>query len=99
MSAEPRRSTCAGSYETRYTFDSGLVGRTETAQARGQPNALPSRSLKARLTAAGQASYSKLVAAPTFEASHLSNAAWLSTIRKPCAIFEWPLPQSCAQLI
>jgi hypothetical protein len=27
--------------------------------------------------------YSKLVAAPTFDASHLSKAAWLSTVRNP----------------
>jgi len=44
-------------------------------------------------------SYSKLVAAPTFEASHLSNAAWLSTTNMPADIAKWELPQSWAQLI
>ena len=43
--------------------------------------------------------YSKLVAAPLLDLSHLSKSAWLSTIRKPPDMAEWPLPQSCAQLI
>ena len=43
--------------------------------------------------------YSKLVAAPRLEASHLSKAAWLSTTSMPDAMAEWELPQSWAQLI
>ena len=43
--------------------------------------------------------YSKLVAAPRFELSHLSNAAWLSTTSMPAAMAEWELPHNWAQLI
>ena len=43
--------------------------------------------------------HSKLVAAPTLEATHLSNSAWLSTISVPRDMLAWLLPQSCAQLI
>ena len=32
--------------------------------------------------------YSKLVAAPAFDASHLSKASGLSTIMNPCAMLE-----------
>ena len=36
----------------------------------------------------GATAYSKLVAAPDLEASHLSKASWLSTINRPPAIAE-----------
>ena len=46
-----------------------------------------------------KAGYSKLVAAPLLDFSHLSKSAGLSTVRKPPDMAEWPLPQSWAQLI
>jgi hypothetical protein len=46
-----------------------------------------------------KAGYSKLVAAPLLDLIHLSKSAWLSTVRKPPDMAEWPLPQSWAQLI
>jgi hypothetical protein len=46
-----------------------------------------------------KAGYSKLVVAPLLDFSHLSKSAWLSTVRNPPDMAEWPLPQSWAQLI
>ncbi len=83
------------------SFDCPLLGKTDEEQPatpapiwRGFPG-----SYGLALTLARSNTYSKLVAAPRLEASHLSNAAWLSTTNMPEAIAEWELPHSWAQLI